>query len=1004
MIFTDRTITVRKGESRIDEPIVVYRGDYELEARFTILNSRFKFMSGVNMIESEKASYGQLAILTPYGGNIFSDIVRCNDGSVTFVLTAEMLNQIEEVGLYSFQIRLMDYNKESRVSIPPIEFGIEVREPIASEDHDNSVNNAIVGYSIAKVVDGLNEDVLDTFDVNKHYNKTNWRTGDRISQGKLNKIEDAIYKINQNEKDGKYALNKQMTSNFNVLQNQTTHNTSKVDAIEKELEIERKRIDSFTRLQEGSTTGDSELIDARIGADAFFYDNLGGAIRTQINDINKDKISKADLYITNLLNPNTLMENTFSEYGVIKPYDGWNITDYIEIDKNKKYSLFIFTDNGKDHYINTYVEQFDRNLEYIPDSTIMNSKLSDYSFDAKTKYIRVSGPSEYIGADGMIVLTQHEKHINSYLPYGESLSVISDVISDVRDNTKEIENIKADLYITNLLNPNTLMENTFSEYGVIKPYDGWNITDYIEIDKNKKYSLFIFTDNGKDHYINTYVEQFDRNLEYIPYSTLINSKLSDYTFDAKTKYIRVSGPSEYIGRDGMIVLTQHEKHINSYLPYGESLSVISDVRDNTKEIENIKADLYITNLLNPNTLMENAFSEYGDIKPHDGWNITDYIKIDKNKKYSLFIFTDNGKNHFLNAYVEQFDGNLEYIPDSTLINSKLCDYTFGNKTKYIRVSGPSEYIGRDGMIVLTQHEKHINSYLPYGESLSVISDIEDNTKEIENIKANTYQNVIRSINRIGYDVYNYDTPPQQSIESFKMAYDKGFRVLLCDLRFTSDNVPVLHHDDNINTYALNADGSEIQDTVLIAETTYEKLLEYDYGLYKGQQYKGTKIMHLKDMLKLCKKLGCELYIEVKAMNEAQCKIACDLVRMYAMENKTSWCGEDGQETMRYVVDNIDTARVSTMPLNINDGTINWLNRFKTGKNEVFFFAWDATELSEELVRKLIDNNIKFEIGTLDTEAGILNYFKQDDIYYYCTGIESNKIIAGKVILENKTEI
>lgn len=242
MIFTDRTITVRKGESRIDEPIVVYRGDYELEVRFTILNSRFKFMSGTNMIESEKASYGQLAILTPYGGNIFSDIVRCNDGSVTFVLTAEMLNQIEEVGLYSFQIRLMDYTKESRVSIPPIEFGIEVREPIASEDHDNSVNNAIVGYSIAKVVDGLNEYVPDTFDDDDNYNKTEWETGDRITEGKLNKIEDALDKINKNELKDKNELNRRITSNFNIL-------TSEIDRVSIELtdinQIQEKKIYQF---------------------------------------------------------------------------------------------------------------------------------------------------------------------------------------------------------------------------------------------------------------------------------------------------------------------------------------------------------------------------------------------------------------------------------------------------------------------------------------------------------------------------------------------------------------------------------------------------------------------------------------------------------------------------------------------------------------------------------------------------------------------------------------
>ena len=34
-----------------------------------------------------------------------------------------------------------------------------------------------------------------------------------------------------------------------------------------ELRVERLRIDSFTSLADGSTTGDAELIDARIGAD-----------------------------------------------------------------------------------------------------------------------------------------------------------------------------------------------------------------------------------------------------------------------------------------------------------------------------------------------------------------------------------------------------------------------------------------------------------------------------------------------------------------------------------------------------------------------------------------------------------------------------------------------------------------------------------------------------------------------------------------------------------------
>ena len=218
MIFTERQITIRNGKSSINEPVILYRGDYEVSIRFTIMESKFRFKSGVNLVDSEKASHGQLAILAPYGGNVFSEIVKCEDGTVTFTLTKEMIDQLEEVGLYSFQIRLFDYYRESRVSIPPVEFGIEVREPVASEDHDNSVNNAIVGYSIAKVVDPNKEDVGDTFDAKGNYNKTYWETGDRITEGKLNKIEDAIDKINQNEKADVAALDKRVTNNFNVLE------------------------------------------------------------------------------------------------------------------------------------------------------------------------------------------------------------------------------------------------------------------------------------------------------------------------------------------------------------------------------------------------------------------------------------------------------------------------------------------------------------------------------------------------------------------------------------------------------------------------------------------------------------------------------------------------------------------------------------------------------------------------------------------------------------------
>ena len=56
-------------------------------------------------------------------------------------------------------------------------------------------------------------------------------------------------------------------------------------ASQSDLLTERRRIDSFVSLNEGSTTGDAELIDARIGADGVTYNNLGTAIRTEISKI-----------------------------------------------------------------------------------------------------------------------------------------------------------------------------------------------------------------------------------------------------------------------------------------------------------------------------------------------------------------------------------------------------------------------------------------------------------------------------------------------------------------------------------------------------------------------------------------------------------------------------------------------------------------------------------------------------------------------------------------------
>lgn len=246
MIFTEKKITITNNQCKIDSPVVLYRGDYNVEVRFTIVSSPYKYSNKqeTNVIESTEASYGQLVIQTPGDkGPIFSEITATKSGAITFTITAEMIDEITEVGNYTFQIRLLDENKESRATIPEVVNGIEIREPIATEDisNTNEVGVATVGYAITTAATPE-----DAFDSQGNYNKTTWVAGDRITAPKLNKMEAAIDGVNK--KVASAGTSGGSNINDTTASATTTYSSNKIETIKKDIDSQIEYITNKTEM------------------------------------------------------------------------------------------------------------------------------------------------------------------------------------------------------------------------------------------------------------------------------------------------------------------------------------------------------------------------------------------------------------------------------------------------------------------------------------------------------------------------------------------------------------------------------------------------------------------------------------------------------------------------------------------------------------------------------------------------------------------------------------
>ncbi len=99
--------------------------------------------------------------------------------------------------------------------------------------------------------------------------------------------------------------------------------------------------------------------------------------------------------------------------------------------------------------------------------------------------------------------------------------------------------------------------------------------------------------------------------------------------------------------------------------------------------------------------------------------------------------------------------------------------------------------------------------------------------------------------------------PQNTLTAFSKSFEIGCNGVETDIHLTKDGVPVVCHNFTIDETS-NGKGA-------IKDMTLEELKEFDFGSYKGEEFKDTKIPTLDEFIELCKDKPIDvLNIELKS--------------------------------------------------------------------------------------------------------------------------------------------
>ena len=215
-------------------------------------------------------------------------------------------------------------------------------------------------------------------------------------------VEQILSKTGQETSERKAADEKEKSERIAAIEKERNERTlgDNTERAERkaEIEVERQRINNLTKLPEGSTTGDAELQDIRVGANGETYETAGAAVREQIGSLKKDLVeytNKCGDFISeiseatkNLFDKRVISKGYLNNDGTINISDDslWT-SDFIDVDNTDftlSWGISPLESVIRVGFFNESKTFINRTIENVSPS------MRNLSFTNKYKYIRVS--------------------------------------------------------------------------------------------------------------------------------------------------------------------------------------------------------------------------------------------------------------------------------------------------------------------------------------------------------------------------------------------------------------------------------------------------------------------------------------------------------------------------------------------------------------------------------------------------------------------------------------